>query len=182
MLQRTRASQVAPVIADFIARFRAPHEFVAAGRLEADRVFSSLGLRWRATLFWDLHLALLARFAGEVPETHRELLSLPGVGEYAATAVRVFAFGQIDTVVDANVLRIFSRYYNIPLPEHLRRSKHVREWAGKFAPETQPACRTFNWALIDHGAIVCQPRTPRCNVCPISSGCAYGRLAPTAEN
>lgn len=176
MLQRTRASQVVPVFTEFVERFPDPQSFVKAGEEEAVRLFSRLGLNWRAGFFWEFHRTLLNEFEGEVPREHAKLLSLPGVGEYAATAVRVFAFGERDTIVDANVLRIFSRFFGILFPEHLRRNQAFRRWALMFAPEGGTDCRSFNWALIDHGATVCTPQRPKCSVCPLLERCAYGRV------
>ena len=175
-LQRTRAAQVVPVFQAFIERFSSPRAVLSAGKAAVRSIFGRLGLLWRADLFWELQAVLVSEYRGVVPREHRQLLALPGVGEYAATATRVFAFGEIDTVVDANVLRILSRFYGMRLPEHLRRNRAFRMWAGQLAPLDSYKCREFNWALIDHGALVCTASSPRCAVCPLSLGCCYNRL------
>jgi A/G-specific adenine glycosylase len=180
-LQRTRATQVAGVFRAFVQKYPSPGVFIAAGKDAAQAIFSKLGLLWRAELFWDLQVTLHTEFDDCVPNDHTRLLALPGVGEYAATATRVFAFGEIDTVVDANVLRIFARFFGTPLPEHLRRNRGFRDWVKTLAPTNSDECKEFNWALIDHGAMVCTPRSPRCFVCPLSPRCSYRRAADTTQ-
>lgn len=171
MLQRTHADQVRPVFEGFCEKFASPRDVLSAGRGVVDAMFRRLGLLWRAEMFWKLQIALVQDHAGEIPRSDRELRSLPGVGDYVATAVRVFAFGERLTVLDSNVLRILGRYFGITFPDHARRSRRVRSWADRLAPEDPDACRRYNWALIDLGALICTPRTPRHFSCPIRVGC-----------
>lgn len=173
MLQRTRADQVAPVFQDFCQRFESPAEVTDAGQETVDAIFDKLGLRWRAEYFWELQGVLIDDHEGQVPQDLDTLLDLPGVGRYAATATRVFAFGKRETVIDANVLRVFGRWYGIDFPDHARRSPRVARWANEHAPDSAPEARGFNWALIDLGAQVCTPQKPRCAACPVERGCWY---------
>jgi A/G-specific adenine glycosylase len=174
MLQRTRASQVAPVFEEFRDRFGGPAAVVAEGRGAVDDLFARLGLRWRAEHFWDLQ-QILAERGGVPPDSLEGLLDLPGVGAYAATAVCVFALGQKRVVVDSNVLRILGRYYGIVFDDTARRRTNVLEWASRHAPDGSDDCRNFNWALLDLGATVCVPGVPDCQICPLVSSCIFGQ-------
>lgn len=171
MLQRTRASQVEPVFQRFMEQFSTPEDLLGAGRKTVDEIFAGLGLRWRAEYFWELQHTLVERFNGEVPEPAEELLDLPGVGRYAATAVRVFAFGHSETVLDSNVLRVMGRFYGIDFPDHARRSPRVADWARRMCPPGEEAARRWNWALIDYGATMCSPNAPRCSASPLCARC-----------
>lgn len=171
MLQRTRADQVAPVFRRYADRLSKPRDVLDAGRDYVDRIFSGLGLRWRADTFWELHQRLDVDQEGVVPSSYEELKALPGVGPYVATAVRVFSFGASETVVDSNVLRILGRYFGVDFPDHARRSPRVLEWASNLAPRDSVDCRKFNWALIDLGAQVCTPTDPVHDACPIAEEC-----------
>lgn len=171
MLQRTRAAQVEDVYRDEVRGWTGPSSVLKLGRKGVDQLFARLGLQWRARYFWDLQRTLQEKFADRVPRDWKKLRSLPGVGEYVATAVLVFAFGERRTVVDSNVLRILGRYYGIEFPDHARRSKRVLEWATLHAPDGSDECRTFNWALIDLGATVCTPSNPMHSACPIRQEC-----------
>jgi A/G-specific adenine glycosylase len=177
MLQRTRALQVAPVHAAFCQQYRTSADFLVQGPGAAADVFRSLGLTWRAKLFWDMHLALAEQYGGIVPRSAHELKDLPGVGDYAAAAVRVFAFGESLTVVDSNVLRVLGRYHGIVFSDSARRSRRVAEWARQLAPPDSEMCRRWNWALIDLGALVCIPAQPRHSQCPIHAGCRFAETA-----
>lgn len=174
MLQRTRASQVEPVFLEFQGRFSEASDVLEAGREAVDDIFKRLGLRWRADHFWRLQ-QVLAQRGDEPPDSVEALVELPGVGAYAATAVAVFAHGESRTVVDANVLRVFGRYYAIDFDDRSRRRKRVLRWASEHAPENAEACRKFNWGLLDLGALVCTPMEPDCQNCPLVSNCRYGQ-------
>jgi A/G-specific adenine glycosylase len=180
MLQRTRASQVLPVYVDFASRFSTPGAFVAAGKKEARRLFAGLGLLWRAERFWQLQSELVRKWEGGVPMDRLALMSLPGVGHYVSTAVTVFAFGTIATIVDSNVLRILNRYFGLQLPEHARRRSGLLRWADGLAPRKSADCRRFNWALVDLGALVCRPTRPYSCDCPLVPRCRFaaGTLPP----
>lgn len=173
MLQRTRAKIVKKYFEEFSRRFRRPEDFVSAGREESDKIFDAIGLRWRAKYFWEMHVQLVKKFQGEVPRSFDTLRSLPGVGQYAASAVCVFAYEESRTVLDSNVLRILGRYFGIRFPDHARRSARVRRWASRFAPADPGRCRKWNWALIDFGSLVCTPSSPECSGCPVSASCWY---------
>lgn len=173
MLQRTRADQVEPVYREFCTRFSSPRDVIDAGPKAVQELFGRLGLLWRAEYFWQLQQQLVSEHGGKVPREYDRLIELPGVGQYAASAVRVFAHGERHTVVDSNVLRLFGRYYGIEFPDHARRSPRVHAWATEHAPEEHNRIRAFNWALIDFAATVCTPRAPGCDSCPFRRGCWY---------
>lgn len=175
MLQRTRAESVRSTYERFVEEFSRPIELVEAGRETADSIFEELGLMWRAEHFWKMNRTLVSSYDGDIPESRNELLELPGVGHYVASAVRVFAFGLSETVIDSNVLRVFGRYLGIEFSKSARRSRRVAEWAASLAPEESRACRRFNWALLDHGALVCRARSPRCGKCPLADDCWFYR-------
>lgn len=173
MLQRTRADQVEPVYREFCTRFSTPQDVIDAGPEVVKGLFGRLGLLWRVEYFWKLQKELAREHGGTVPEEYDLLTDLPGVGQYAASAVRVFAHGERHTVVDSNVLRLFGRYYGIEFPDHARRSPRVHHWATEHAPEADDRIREFNWALIDFAATICTPRSPDCDSCPLRRGCWY---------
>lgn len=176
MLQRTRAEQVEPVYSEFRARYSTAQEFLADGERAAREIFEKLGLRWRARHFLKLSEVVAERYGGKVPKDPEALGSLPGVGQYAGTAVRVFAFGERATITDSNVLRVLGRYFGIRFPDHARRSRRVLEWAAQLAPRGRENVRNFNWALIDLGAQICVHAGPNCQACPLRPDCWYSSV------
>lgn len=179
MLQRTRADQVEGVWTRFAATYDGPIDLLEAGRHAVDELFSSLGLRWRVGQFWALCRELVAEYGGEVPADREALLSLPGVGQYAAGTTLTNAFGKPTGVVDSNILRIYGRYFGIEFTDSDRRKKSVLEWADALVPDDPDEARRYNLALVDLGALVCTPKNPRCLGCPLRDTCRYALENPT---
>lgn len=173
MLQRTRADQVEPIFQEFVAAGADPSYVLEKGEDYCRGLFGQLGLHWRAPLFLDLNRVLYDEHSGEVPDSMDELLQLPGVGQYAATAVMVFAFGHSMTVVDSNVLRVFRRYFGWDLPDHARRSRKVLALANSMCPNEPGLARKFNWGLLDLGALICTKTNAKHHECPVKASCWF---------
>jgi A/G-specific adenine glycosylase len=178
MLQRTKADQVEPIYLDFIKRFPDVQELNKATEEEIVEYFSRLGLLWRAKLVNRLAEKLVDRFKGEIPKSRDLLLSLPAVGEYIADAVLCFAYKEDVAVVDSNVCRIIERVFGIFPKGEARRDRRFRNLAKEMIPSDRT--NEFNWAMIDFAALVCTPRNPKHDICPMSSLCSYyQKLKPT---
>lgn len=171
LLQRTKADQVLAVYPLFIERFPEPHVLGKARQGDIEIFFRRLGLIWRAKKMWMLGRTLLKKFNGRVPDTHEELLSLPGVGEYVADAVLASAFGENVVAVDANVCRIIGRLFDVKARGEARRDPKFREIAQRMMPGDR--AKEFNWAMIDFAALVCTPRNPKCATCPVKNMCLH---------
>jgi A/G-specific adenine glycosylase len=159
MLQQTQAARVVPYYEAFLARFPDPAALAAASPREVLAAWSGLGYNRRA-------LALRAA-AQTVAERGWpvDLTELPGVGPYTAAAVGSFAWDRPEPAIDTNARRVIGRYDGVDRPP--------RELAGR-ASELLPEGRAaeFNQAMMELGATVCRPRTPRCGACPVRAGCA----------
>ena len=98
-------------------------------------------------------------------------MKLPGVGEYIANAVLCFSFKKPVPIVDANVGRIMNRIFSFPVKSAPSRDKNLLEKMKEILPEKN--ARAFNLALLDFAALVCLPRKPRCEECPLSQSCDF---------
>ena len=172
LLHRTRADQVSPVYRAFLSRFPDLNVLAVATADEVHAVLRPLGLRWRVDLMIRMAEELISRYDGLVPEATEELLALPGVGPYISGAVRSFAFEKSEPILDTNTVRIAARLFCIAANDSSRRSARFRSILGTLVDPHNP--REFNLALIDHGALVCTSRNPRCGICPVSHRCCYG--------
>jgi A/G-specific adenine glycosylase len=169
-LQRTQAKQVVPVYEQFIARFPSLVDLAAADTMEIERIISPLGLKKRAGQLKDTAVDIIQKYSGQIPSDPAELVKLRGIGQDTANAVSVFAFGQHQPLVDANVIRILGRVFGIR--SSLRRPRtdsYLWNVLRGVVPE-ECACE-FNWALIDFGSSVCIARRPHCGSCALSSLC-----------
>jgi len=95
---------------------------------------------------------------------------LKGVGGYTAAAIFSISYGMPYPVVDGNVFRVISRYMGIGTPiDSGRGKKEITEWANRLIDKTQPAL--YNQAIMDFGALLCTPKSPRCTECPLADRC-----------
>ncbi len=94
MLHRTQAIQVVPVYERFISHYPDLQSLALAPGEELNEMLYPLGLHWRINLIQDMVAELMNRFDGKIPYEKVDLMSLPGVSDYIASAVRCFAWNQ----------------------------------------------------------------------------------------
>lgn len=106
MLRRTQARQVAPVYEDFVRQYPTSQVLASAAEAEVERLLRPLGLPWRIPAFRQMAQRIVTEYGGNVPHDRAALLSLPGVGEYVADAVRCFAYNEPVALLDTNTVRV----------------------------------------------------------------------------
>lgn len=164
MLQQTQASRVIPKWHEFIAAYPSPSVCAAASLGDVLRLWHGLGYPRRAR---NLHAsAAQITTLGEFPSTLDALLQLPGVGGYTARAVLAFAFEADAAVVDTNIARVLARVAGRRL---------TNSQAQATADAALPAGESWAWnqCLMDLGAVLCRPSSPRCEMCPLGATCAW---------
>ena len=176
MLQQTPVSRVVPHLEEWLARWPAPADLAAVPPGEAVRAWKSLGYPRRALWLHACAVAITEEYGGVVPDDVDALLALPGIGEYTARAVAVFAYGARHPVVDTNIRRVIARAVGgdaDPGPPSARRDLTAME---SLLPADRAASAAFNAGMMELGAIVCSARAPQCDGCPVRDACAW-RLA-----
>jgi A/G-specific adenine glycosylase len=118
-------------------------------------------------------VAITSRFGGTVPRDVDALLSLPGVGDYTARAVAVFAYGDRHPVVDTNIRRVIARAIDGAPDAAAPNAKRDLPAMAALLPTDVPASARFNAGMMELGALICTARSPRCDVCPLASICAW---------
>ncbi len=170
MLQQTRVAAAIPYYERFLARFADAQSLAGASEAEVLTAWSGLGYYSRAR---NLHRAAQAiAKLGAFPSEHESIRELPGVGEYTAAAVASIAFGLPHAVVDGNVKRVIARLTG---DAHV----NVQEEASRLLDRKHPA--RSNQALMELGALVCLPRDPLCDGCPVAKECEARRQGTQAE-
>jgi len=175
MLQQTPVVRVVPRLEEWLERWPTPADLAASPSGDAVRAWDRLGYPRRALNLHAAAVAITERHGGVVPHDVDELLALPGVGDYTARAVAVFAFGHRHPVVDVNIRRVIARAVHgngEPGPAHKRDLVDMEA----LLPEDLEGARLTNVAMMELGALVCTARAPRCDECPLASQCAW-RLA-----
>ncbi len=182
MLQQTTVAAVAPYFHDFIGRWPSLEDLAAA---PLDRILSAwagLGYYARARNLHACARLICRDQGGRLPESEAELRALPGIGPYSAAAIAAIAFGQRACVVDGNVERVIARLFAVATPLPAAKPE-LRALAEGLLPRRKAAAFPFGdyaQAMMDLGAMVCLPRRPKCEICPLSDRCA-GRAAGLAQ-
>ena len=162
MLQQTQVNRVRDeYYPQFLSKFPTLASLAKAPLDDVLAAWSGLGYYSRAR---NLHkTAQLCQKT--LPKTPKALLTLPGIGQYTASAVCSFGYNQNIPVVDTNIARVLKRYFALL---HVK-EKTVWEYAQKLLNHTQP--RSHNLALMDLGSMICLPKNPQCNACPLKEFC-----------
>jgi A/G-specific adenine glycosylase len=160
MLQQTRAAAAIPYFERFLARFPDVQTLARASETEALSLWGGLGYYSRAR---NLHRAAreVAAQSG-FPRDYQSLRALPGVGDYTAAAVASIAFQLPYAAVDANVRRLIARLTGDAEVDE-------RRLAAQLLDRRDPGL--WNQAMMELGALVCLPRKPRCDTCPLAGHC-----------
>jgi len=180
MLQQTRVETVRDYYRRFLARFPDVQALAAADLAEVLKLWEGLGYYSRARNLHKAAQAVAQAHGGELPGRFAELRKLPGFGPYTAAAVASIGFGEAVPVVDGNVLRVYCRF--TADPADIGRPATRRAVFAALQPAiagVDPAA--FNQGLMELGALVCKPRQPRCEACPLAADCVARREGRTAE-
>jgi A/G-specific adenine glycosylase len=165
MLQQTRVDVVCPYYTRWMQSFPTLDDLARADVDDVLKQWEGLGYYSRARNLHGAARMVRERMAGVIPSTHAELKTLPGVGDYTAGAIASIAFNQSVPAVDGNVRRVLSRLFDIDAPT----AASVRAEADQLVDPDRPG--DGNQALMELGATICTPRSPRCADCPIASHC-----------
>jgi A/G-specific adenine glycosylase len=171
MLQQTRVDTVIPYYERFLARWPTATALAAADPDEVRAAWSGLGYYRRARLMLDAAQSIAKDHDGRLPASVEGLRALPGFGRYTAGAVASIAFDLPAPAVDGNVSRVLARLHSVE-GDVTTGAANERIWghAGELAPGESPG--ELTQALIELGALVCTPKSPRCLICPIRAECS----------
>jgi A/G-specific adenine glycosylase len=171
ILQQTRVVQGKSYYLKFVNRYPKISDLAQADEQEVLNLWQGLGYYSRAR---NLHFAakqVVEDFNGEFPSTFEDIKRLKGVGDYTASAIASFAFDLPHAVVDGNVYRVLSRYFADDTPiDTTQGQKLFKAYAQELMGKEQPA--EFNQAIMELGALVCTPKNPDCDNCPLQNNCA----------
>ena len=144
--------------------------------------WANLGYPRRALWLHGAAIAVTQRHGGVVPRDVAELLALPGIGDYTARAVAVFAYGDRHPVVDTNTRRVLARVIE-GSAQPGQPSRRDLDTMTRLLPEQDAESAVFNAAMMELGAVVCTARAPKCAQCPISRSCRWFALGrPLGED
>lgn len=171
MLQQTRVAQGMPYFMAFMEAFPTVFDLANAEEEQVLKLWQGLGYYSRARNLHATAKYIATELKGDFPPNYNQLLQLKGVGEYTAAAIASFAYNEPVAVVDGNVFRVLSRYFN--MDNDISDGKTKKEFqilAQELLPNDKAAL--FNQAIMEFGALQCVPKNPDCENCIFSNSCA----------
>jgi len=171
MLQQTRVAQGTPYFLSFTTEFPTVFDLAAASEEQVLKLWQGLGYYSRARNMHKTAQYIATELIGIFPASYNDLLKLKGVGEYTAAAIASFSYNEAVPVVDGNVFRVLSRYFD--MDTDIAQASAKKEFAAlafELMPKDNPA--TFNQAIMEFGALQCVPKSPNCSICVFNESCA----------
>lgn len=170
ILQQTKVAQGLPYYLKFEKRFPNVSLLANSSEEEVLKLWEGLGYYSRARNLFKTSKIILNKFNGVFPSNYKDLIKLPGIGDYTASAISSFSINEVNPVVDGNVYRFLSRFIGIKTPINTNKSlKEFRNIAQSLISKKNPS--DFNQAIMEYGAMVCKPASPICGECIFKEKC-----------
>ena len=170
MLQQTQVDRVLPKYHEWLGKYPSFLVLAEAPPAEVTETWRPLGYNIRPKRLQSIAQQAVEKYDGKLPSDRETLLSFKGIGEYTAGAVLSFAFGQRAAILDTNVARVLFRVF-VAKGDPKAHAMHRHLWELSEALVPYKHVFDFNQGLMDLGATVCAPRTPRCDGCPMKGFC-----------
>ncbi|WCJ59920.1 A/G-specific adenine glycosylase [Fontisphaera persica] len=183
MLQQTQVATVIPYWERWMQALPTVYALAKAPAEKVLKLWEGLGYYRRARHLQAAARHLLENYGGRIPDNPDDLLALPGIGRYTAGAILSMAFNQPAPILDGNVQRVLCRFHGINRQPKTAEAQKLlwtlsEQWVRRAAAleKQQPArfpraCSALNQALMELGAVLCTPRQPHCELCPLRRVC-----------
>lgn len=169
MLQQTRAAAVIPYYGRFMGSLPTVESLAACPEERLLKLWQGLGYYSRAKNLKKCAQVVVNEHGGRFPRTVEELKKLPGVGPYTAGAIASIAFCIPAPAVDGNVLRVMARLYEDG--DNVTDQKVRDRWTAFLQDRMGDRPGDLNQAFMDLGSLICLPKGPLCESCPLASFC-----------
>ena len=194
MLQQTQVKTVIPFWERWLRELPTIEAAAHASSDKLHKLWEGLGYYTRVRNLQKAAQMIVAEHGGKFPERFADVLALPGIGRYTGGAICSIAFDQPTPILDGNVIRVLTRVFGIA-ENPKEKAANQRLWAmaeelvlaasrlgageaSKFKSRTRTkgsSCSHLNQSLMELGALVCTPRNPQCQVCPLEPWCVAFR-------
>ncbi len=170
MLQQTRIEAVIPYYQHFINNLPTIHDLVCIEEDKLLKLWEGLGYYSRAKNLKKAAQIIESEYQGIFPKNYEEILKLPGIGEYTASAIASICFNQKEVTIDGNVLRVYTRFFNDNSNiDDVKVKKEIRKHLMNLIPND---AGNFNQGMMELGETICLPKgLPKCQECPLNQAC-----------
>ena len=168
MLQQTQVTTVIPFFNRFVKNLPSINSLGKVDDKKLIKLWEGLGYYSRARNLKKTAVSIIKNFKRKLPDNLEDLLTLPGIGSYTANAILAIAFNKPYIPLDGNTERILKRYL------YLKKSKEIQKdylLQKKIVFGKTLRSSDYAQALMELGALICKPKNPLCNQCPIIKNC-----------
>ena len=168
MLQQTQVATVIPYFNQFIDYVPNLQSLAKVQNKKLIKLWEGLGYYSRAKNLKKTARVIIKNYKGKLPDNFEELISLPGIGNYTASAILSIAFNKPYIPLDGNVERVLKRYLYLKKNNEIQKDNLIKK---KSVLGISSRSSDYAQALMELGALICKPINPLCNHCPISKKC-----------
>ena len=168
MLQQTQVVTVIPYFTKFIKEIPNLKSLAKISDKKLIKFWEGLGYYSRAKNLKKTAQLVIKNFKGNLPSNFEDLLSLPGIGNYTASAILAIAFNKPYIPLDGNIERVLKRYLYLKKNKEIQKDNLIQK---KSIFGSSSRSSDYAQALMELGALICKPKNPLCNQCPISKKC-----------
>jgi len=168
MLQQTQVATVIPYFYRFIKKIPSLKHLAKVNDQKLIKLWEGLGYYSRVRNLKKTAQTIIKDYNGKVPNNYEELLLLPGIGKYTASAILAIAFNKPYIPLDGNIERVLKRYLYLKKEKDIQKNNLSKK---KSIFGTSLRSSDYAQALMELGALICKPINPLCNQCPISNKC-----------
>ena len=168
MLQQTQVVTVIPYFNKFIKNLNSINKLANVKEKKLIKLWEGLGYYSRAKNLKKAAKIIVKKFQGKLPNNFDDLVSLPGVGNYTASAILAIAFNKPFIPLDGNIERVLKRYLYLKKDKEIQKDYLSRK---KSIFGVSSRSDDYAQALMELGALICKPKKPSCYQCPISDNC-----------
>ena len=168
MLQQTQVTTVIPYFNQFIKNIPDIKSLARVRNKKLIKLWEGLGYYSRARNLKKTAQIVIKNFKGKLPDNYEDLLSLPGIGNYTASAISAIALNKPYIPMDGNIERVLKRYLYLKKENEIQKNNLIQK---KSIFGTSSRSDDYAQALMELGALVCKPNNPLCHQCPILKKC-----------
>jgi len=168
MLQQTQVVTVIPYFNRFINKIPNLKKLSKIPDRELIKLWEGLGYYSRVRNLKKTAKIIISKYHGEIPNNYEDLISLPGIGNYTANAILAIAFHKSYIPLDGNIERVLKRYLYLRKDREIQKDNLIEK---KSIFGISSRASDYAQALMELGAMICKPKNPECNGCPISKNC-----------
>ncbi len=168
MLQQTQVATVIPYFKRFIKEIPNLKVLATINNKKLLKLWEGLGYYSRARNLKKTAKLVIKKFNGKLPDNFEDLITLPGIGNYTASAILAIAFNKPYIPLDGNIERVLKRYLYLRKTSEVQKDNLIKK---KSIFGTSLRSSDYAQALMELGALICKPTNPLCEQCPISKKC-----------